>query len=61
MIKSTRLRSITARDVVTLEVAVGSLPFKVEIKEIVHLKNKVIIYFVIPDLEGLEWESVDLT
>jgi len=61
MINSTRLRSITASDSDTLEAAVNALPFKIEIKEIIKDKTTYKIFFVLPEQDGLVWESVDLT
>lgn len=57
-INQTRLRSITVDNPEMLEMAVNALPFKIEIKSISELLNeKWIIWFVLPELEGLEFKS----
>lgn len=62
MIQSTRLRYITASSKEELVQAVDSLPFKVEIKEIImESKTAWTALFVIPETEGLEFLSMDLT
>lgn len=64
-IKATRLRSIRARTLEELERAINGLSFKVEIKSgPLPFKDGVgagwMISFVIPEIEQLKWESIDL-
>ena len=59
-VKSTRLRSIQTKTIDTLEMAVESLPFKIEIKGSPYLAGNGYwcVHFVIPD--NAEFESVVL-
>lgn len=63
-INSTRLRSITAGNKQELEQAVNSLPFKIEIKTIQPTsspKGGWIVYFILPEVDSIEFKSLDLT
>jgi len=46
---STRLRYISSTTALGLSEAVSSLPFKVEMKEVVFAKGRFFAWFVIPD------------
>ena len=61
MIKTTRLRYLAADTPDEIVAALDQLQFKVEIKGAPIKDGKGwILYFVIPEMEGLEWDSVDL-
>lgn len=64
-IKATRLRSLRARTLEELEQAINALAFKVEIKSgPLPFKDGRgagwVIAFVLPEVDQLRWESVDL-
>lgn len=60
--KETRLRYIRTSSIDDLVIAVASLPFRVELKgNPVKDDGKWVIFFVLPEIDGLEWSSVDLT
>ena len=57
-INQTRLRWIVASTPEALGMAINALPFRIEIKSISELSSeKWIIWFVLPNLEGLEFKS----
>lgn len=58
---TTRLRHISASTPIELENALDALPFKVEIKGgPILLKGRWIVFFVIPEIDGLNFKSLDL-
>lgn len=62
MIESTQLRSLIAKDVETLELAINRLQFKVELKGSPSPHpdgDGWVVWFVIPD-EIKDWMSLDL-
>ena len=60
-ISSTRLRYISSGDLDELMAFVSLLPFKIEIKGAPSLVNKKwFLFFVIPEIDGFEWNSVNL-
>lgn len=61
MIVSTRLRFISSKSAKELALAVSKLRFKVEIKGgPIKDGKRWYIFFVIPEIEGFNWDSVDL-
>lgn len=60
--KSTRARFLAADDLDTLFIALEALPFRVEFKDLVSdpVKGGWIQTFILPDTEGIVWESLDL-
>lgn len=60
-VKQTRLRYILASSLDELELAVNSLPFKIEIKgNPVNTGKKWVLFFIIPDSVD-KFDSIDLT
>lgn len=61
-INSTRLRYVASNNPDELVAFISALPFKVEIKgNPVALGKKWFLFFIIPEVEGLEFNSVDLS
>jgi hypothetical protein len=61
VIKSTRLRYISAKTAAEITAAVSRLDFKVEIKGgPVFSGGRWFIYFVLPENEGINFKNVEL-
>lgn len=60
MIKSTRVRYISGKTLDEVLNFVDRLPFKVEHKQTLFAKNRFYFVFVLPEINGIKMNNIDL-
>lgn len=60
MLKSTRLRYLSAKTPEEISISISRLPFKVELKSLQFNGSRWVVWFVLPEEEGIDFVNLDL-